>query len=93
LGISTEVSLLDDVTMLTSAMVNNAVVHSGRRQRDEILVSASVSEGVLRVEVSDHEDGLETLEPRSLKPPSGLSFHVWFEIDVVSRESLYCAPA
>jgi anti-sigma regulatory factor (Ser/Thr protein kinase) len=106
---SMETSLLDDLTLLTSEIVTNAVQHSRRPHGDDIHVSADVSEGVLRVEVTDHGEGLDPLEPRSLKPPSGLgylhflsdrwssrrddSFHVWFEIDVVTRSVLYRAPA
>ena len=106
---STELSLLDDVTMLTSEIVSNAVLHSGRPDGDEILVEARVSERVFRVEVTDNGRGVETLEPLSREPPSGLgyvhllsdrwssrqgdSFHVWFEIDVVPHTVLHRAPA
>ena len=102
---SMERALLDDVTVLTSEVVSNAVRHSGRPDGDPLAVDAPVNDGVLRVEVVDQGAGLHNLEARSIDPPSGLgylqllsdrwssrvgsSFHVWFEIDVVSRE-LFC---
>lgn len=104
-----ERSLLDDITVLTSEMVTNAVVHSGRPPGDELSVTARVADGVLRVEVKDMGQGRHNLEARSVEPPSGLgylqlmsdrwsswiddAFHVWFEIDVVTRPMLYRAAA
>jgi anti-sigma regulatory factor (Ser/Thr protein kinase) len=106
---SMERSLLDDVTVLTSEMVTNAVVHSGRPSGDELTVTARVADGTLRVEVTDMGQGMHNLAARSVEPPSGLgylqlmsdrwsswiddAFHVWFEIDVVARPLLYRAPA
>ena len=104
---SMERSLLDDVTVLTSEVVTNAVQHSGRPQGDPLTVDATVTDDVLRVEVTDKGHGVAELEPRSMSPPSGLgymqilsdrwssrangSFLVWFEIDVVTRRVLYRA--
>jgi hypothetical protein len=101
--------LLDDVMVATSEIVTNAVQHSGRPDGDPLTVQASVTEGVFRVEVTDRGVGVHGLEARSIDPPSGLgyvqlvsdrwsssvgeSFHVWFEIDVVSRPVLYRATA
>jgi anti-sigma regulatory factor (Ser/Thr protein kinase) len=98
-------ALLDDVTVLTSEVVSNAVRHSGRPDGDPVTVNAAINEGIFRVEVVDQGAGLHNLEARSIDPPSGLgylqllsdrwssrianSFHVWFEIDVVSR-NLFC---
>jgi anti-sigma regulatory factor (Ser/Thr protein kinase) len=104
-----ERSLLDDLTLLTSEVVTNAVQHSGRPDGDPLSVNTTVLDGVLRVEVTDQGSGKADLEPGSIDPPSGLgylqllsdrwssevsnSFLVWFEIDVVSRVMLYRVPA
>lgn len=102
---SIERSLLDDVTLLASEMVTNAVQHSGRPDGDLLTFESSVVDGVLRVEITDEGRGVPRLEPRAIAPPSGLgyleilsdrwsshlnhSFHVWFEIDVASRMTVY----
>ncbi len=102
---SVERSLLDDVTLPASEVVTNAVQHSGCPQGDPLDVQATVLDGVLRLEVTDRGTGVDMLAPRSIDPPSGLgfleilsdrwssqvngSFHVWFEIDVVSRSMLH----
>jgi anti-sigma regulatory factor (Ser/Thr protein kinase) len=104
---SMERSLLDDLTLLASEVVTNAVQHSGRPQGDPLDVETTVIDGVLRMEVTDRGDGVDGLEARSIDPPSGLgyveilsdrwssrvndSFHVWFEIDVVSRSMFHRA--
>jgi anti-sigma regulatory factor (Ser/Thr protein kinase) len=106
---SMERSLLDDVTLLASEVVTNAVRHSGRPEGDPLTIKSTVADGVLRLEVSDKGDGVHDLRPRSLDPPSGLgfverlsdrwssgasvAFRVWFEIDVVTRNTLYRATA
>jgi anti-sigma regulatory factor (Ser/Thr protein kinase) len=106
---SMERSLLDDLTLLASEVVTNAVQHSGRPNGDPLDVQTTVIDGVLRLEVTDRGVGVHELEARSLKPPSGLgyveilsdrwssrangSFQVWLEIDVVSREMTYRAAA
>jgi anti-sigma regulatory factor (Ser/Thr protein kinase) len=97
-------SLLDDVKVMASEMTSNAIRHSGRPDGDPLSISASVTDGVLHVEVGDQGHGVATLKPRSLDPPSGLgyleilsdrwssrqntSFCVWFEIDVTSQTLL-----
>lgn len=102
---SMERSLLDDVTLLSSEVVTNAVQHSGRPDGDPLTFESSVIDGVLRVEVTDEGRGVLHLQPRAINPPSGLgyveilsdrwsshvngSFHVWFEIDVTSRSMLW----
>ena len=104
-GDSMERSLLDDLTLLASEVVTNAVQHSGCPQGDLLDVQTTVLDGVLRLEVTDRGTGTHMLAPRSVDPPSGLSyleilsdrwssraddsFHVWFEIDVVNRTMLY----
>lgn len=97
---SMERSLLDDVRLLTSEVVSNAVQHSGRPAGDPFTLETSVIDDVLRVEVTDGGKGKLLLTPRTINPPSGLAlvemmsdrwssrqnktFHVWFEIDVTS---------
>ena len=104
-----ERSLLDDVRILTSEIVTNAVQHSGRPVGDPLTIQTSVVDDVLRVEVSDRGNGVLELTPRMTKPPSGLglvqllsdrwsshqndAFHVWFEIDVSSNAMLHRRPA
>ena len=94
-------ALLDDVKVMASEAVTNSVIHSGRPDGDPISFSSDVADGVLRVEVGDEGRGVASLSARSLDPPSGLgyldllsdrwssrqdgTFHVWFEIDVVSH--------
>ena len=106
---SMERSLLDDLTLLASEVVTNAVQHSGCPQGDPLDVQTTVLDGVLRLEVTDRGAGMGTLAPRAIDPPSGLgylqilsdrwssrvngSFRVWFEIDVVSRTMLYRTAA
>ncbi len=93
-----EASLLDDLRLLTSEIVTNAVQHSGCPQGDPITVDTALGKDVMRIEVLDQGDGVGSLRPRSSSPPSGLgyvnvlsdrwasvivnSFQVWFEIDV-----------
>ena len=94
-------SLLDDIKIMASELVTNAVVHSGCPKGDPLSVSSTVANGIVHVEVVDQGLGIALLEPRSLMPPSvlgyleilsdrwsshqGNSFHVWFEIDVTSQ--------
>jgi anti-sigma regulatory factor (Ser/Thr protein kinase) len=101
---SMERSLLDDVRLLTSEVVSNAVQHSGRPTGDPLTLETSVVHDVLRVEVTDGGKGALQLTPRTSNPPSGLglvqmlsdrwsshqndTFHVWFEIDVTSSTPL-----
>lgn len=97
-------SLLDDIKVMASEAITNAVVHSGRPNGDPISVSSSVRDGVLRVEIADQGRGVPDLRARSVDPPSGLgfleilsdrwsgeqgeTFNVWFEIDIISRPTL-----
>jgi anti-sigma regulatory factor (Ser/Thr protein kinase) len=95
---SIDEALLDDLRILSSELVTNAVQHSGRPEGDPIEVTTTVGQTLIRVEVTDSGNGIEPLQPRSTNPPSGLgyvallsdrwsssithSFRVWFEIDV-----------
>jgi anti-sigma regulatory factor (Ser/Thr protein kinase) len=99
-----EETLLDELRLLSSEIVTNAVVHSGRPDGDPIELTTTLTPSVIRVEVRDLGVGVDPLEPRSSHPPSGLgyvdllsdrwsstfdaAFHVWFEIDVESNAQL-----
>ena len=90
--------LLDDVKLMASELVTNAVRHSGCAEGDPISLRATVLNGVLRVALGDNGSTTDRVEPRSAQPPSGLGviqtlsdrwashrnglFTVWFEIDV-----------
>jgi anti-sigma regulatory factor (Ser/Thr protein kinase) len=94
-----EASLLDDLRILSTEVVSNAVRHSGRPTGDPIDVVTTFGPSSVRVEVVDQGEGVTPLTPRSTSPPSGLhllelisdrwsssrgSFHVWFEIDTLT---------
>jgi anti-sigma regulatory factor (Ser/Thr protein kinase) len=89
-------ALLDDLRILSTEVVTNAVMHSGRPTGDPIDVVTTFAPTSVRVEVIDQGEGVERLVARADSPPSGLrlfellshrwsssigSFHVWFEID------------
>jgi anti-sigma regulatory factor (Ser/Thr protein kinase) len=92
-----EPSLLDDLKLVTSELVTNSVLHSGRPDKS-IRLDLTLSDGVLKIEVVDCGKGCDVLVPRSTWPPSGLavvsriadrwsyqkshSFHVRCEFDV-----------
>jgi two-component sensor histidine kinase len=97
-GATLDRPLLDEVKMMASELVGNALVHSGRPMGDPLTLSIKITDDVLRLEVIDQGPGVEHLTPRQTFPASGLqcvdllsdrwggkhenSFHVWFEIDV-----------
>jgi len=99
-----ERSLLDDIELMASELVTNAVQHSGCAEGDPLSLDASVVDGILRVALGDEGSTIDHVEPRSKNPPSGLGilwllsdrwssnsdglFTVWFEIDVTSRITL-----
>lgn len=90
-------ALLDDVRLLTSELVTNAVAHSGRPEGDPITVTLEIRPTAVHVDVGDGGRA-GPLVPRSTHPPSGLGLvdalsdrwasrdddghHVWFEIDI-----------
>lgn len=90
-----EAGLLDDVRLVSSELVSNAVLHSGRQHGDPIEYRFNILPGKLRVQVLDQGTGAPHLKPRA--PQSGLgmvekisdrwssdtdgSFNVWVEID------------
>jgi hypothetical protein len=100
-----EEGVLDDLRLLTSELVSNAVTHSRRGEGDPITVTFTLASERIRVEVVDRGEGVVELRPRSIAPPSGLqfvelisdrwsslisnSFHVWFEIDVTENHLLH----
>jgi len=99
-----ERSLLDDVKLMASELVTNAVQHSGCVEGEPLSLCANVAHGVLRVSLDDEGSSTHRVEPRSTSPPSGLGlvrllsdrwsssrdehFTVWFEIDVTVRTPL-----
>jgi histidine kinase-like protein len=96
--------LLDDIKLMTSELVTNAVQHSGCPDGDPLLLRATVIDGVLRVAIGDGGWTTDSVEARSTYPPSGLGvvrllsdrwssyrdghFTVWFEINVTTRTRL-----
>jgi hypothetical protein len=90
-----EASLLDDLRLVSSELVANAVRHSGCPEGDPIEFQFSILPGKVRIQVIDGGEGAENLEARASN--SGLrlvealsdrwassaenSFNVWLEID------------
>ena len=90
-----EASLLDDLRLVSSELVANAVRHSGRPEGDPIEFQFNILPGKVRIQVIDQGDRAEHLEARASN--SGLhlvdkmsdrwasslgnAFHVWLEID------------
>jgi hypothetical protein len=64
-----ERALLDDVKLMTSELVTNAVQHSGCPQGDPLSLRATVVDGVLRVALGDQGTTTDHIEPRSTTPP------------------------
>src|SRR3954447_5377964 len=103
-GATLDRPLLDEVKMMASELVGNALVHSGRPVEDPLTLSIKITDDVLRLEVIDQGRGVEHLTPRQTFPASGPqcvdllsdrwgskhenSFHVWFEIDVASGTTI-----
>ncbi len=69
-----EESVFDDLCVLTSELVTNAVQHSGRPRRDPIAITVSPGPDVLRVDVTDGGACTRPLRVRSFEPPSGLRY-------------------
>jgi anti-sigma regulatory factor (Ser/Thr protein kinase) len=96
--------LLDDLKLMASELLTNAVQHSGCPEGAPLTLRATVVDDVLRVAVGDEGTTADQIEPRSTNPPSGLGvvrllsdrwssyrdghFTVWFEIDVTTRKTL-----
>jgi two-component sensor histidine kinase len=92
-----EPELYDDVSIVTSELVSNAVLHSGKAEGDPITVTTSLAANVFRIEVIDWADVIPVLRPVHERR-SGLSyvaivsdrwagstttpFSVWAEFDV-----------
>ncbi len=57
--------LLEDVRLLTTELITNALRHAGMTPDDEIGVKAEVSEGTVRIEVRDpgRDGDVEVREP------------------------------
>jgi len=92
-----EQGLYDDLRIVTSELVSNAVLHSGKSDGDPITVDTTLSANVFRIEVTDHADVVPVLRAAHERR-SGLAFvailcdrwagstttpfSVWAEIDV-----------
>ena len=68
-----EPSLLDDLRIVSSELVSNAVEHSGRTLGDPITVKTGLKSNVLRVEVVDYGERVVTLKAQPSER-SGLGF-------------------
>ena len=69
-----EESVFDDLCVLTSELVTNAVQHSGRPPRDPIAITVTPGPDILRVDVTDGGACTTPLRARSFEPPSGLQY-------------------
>ncbi len=69
-GVSEIAPVLDDVKLLATELVNNAVLHSGCSADDELRVNAQLAPG--SVTISVHDPGLADPGPR-LRVPEGSS--------------------
>jgi hypothetical protein len=92
-----EQDLFDDLRIITSELVSNAVRHSGKEEGDPITVHTTLAANVFRIEVVDYADVVAVLGPVHERR-SGLAlvaivcdrwagstttpFSVWAEIDV-----------
>jgi anti-sigma regulatory factor (Ser/Thr protein kinase) len=92
-----EETLLDDLRLLSSEIVTNAVQHSGCPQGERLRIEVTTARDLIRVDVIDGGKRTKPVRARSQTPPSGLqyvellsdrwssgptaSFRVWFEID------------
>src|SRR3954452_19971814 len=73
-GATLDRPLLDEVKMMASELVGNALLHSGRPDGDPVTLSIKIAGDVLRLEVVDQGPGVEQLTPRQTSPASGLQF-------------------
>lgn len=92
-----ERELFDDLCIVTSELVSNAVLHSGKAEGDPITVTTTLAANVFRIEVIDRAEVIPVLRPAHERR-SGLAyvgilsdrwagstttpFSVWAEIDV-----------
>jgi len=65
-------SLLDDLVLVSSELVSNAVQHSGRPKGDPINYRLTIFPKTILVEVADRGVGTDQLRPTTGTPPSGL---------------------
>lgn len=65
---------IEDLRLLTSEVVTNALRHAGLRSGDSIAVAVDVSAERVRVEVADHGPGFD---PTSLAEPSPETVGGW----------------
>ena len=67
-----QASLLDDLILVSSELVSNAVQHSGRPKGDPIDYRLTIFPGTILVEVADRGVGTGQLRAITGAPPSGL---------------------
>ena len=65
-------SLLDDLVLVSSELVSNAVQHSGRPKGDPIEYRLTIFPETILVEVADRGVGTDQLRPTTGTPSSGL---------------------
>jgi anti-sigma regulatory factor (Ser/Thr protein kinase) len=58
-----ERGLFDDLCIVTSELVSNAVIHSGKAEGDPITVNTTLAANVFRIEVIDYADVIPVLRP------------------------------
>ena len=68
-----EPELLDDLCIVTSELVSNAVLHSGKAEGDPITVTTTLAANVFRIEVIDWADVIPVLRPTHERR-SGLAY-------------------
>jgi anti-sigma regulatory factor (Ser/Thr protein kinase) len=76
LGAAWPSPLVDDVRLLVSEVVSNAIVHGGKHGEEHIDVTVQELSDRVRVEVTDVGDGFDpdSIEPESHDSGFGLSF-------------------
>ncbi len=75
--------VLEDLRLLTSEVVTNALRHSGMRPGESLLVAVEISADRVRVEVVDHGPGFDL---RALEAPSAEGVGGWglFLVDKIA---------
>ncbi|GIH73512.1 ATP-binding protein [Sphaerimonospora thailandensis] len=79
---------VDDVTLVTSELVTNAIKHSGCQAGDFIRFTLVASDGVVRVEV--HDPGSAPAEPRLRLDPDAEDGRGLLIVDEISTEWGIC---
>jgi anti-sigma regulatory factor (Ser/Thr protein kinase) len=66
--------VLEDLRLMTSEIVTNALRHSGMRPGDSFSVAIEILPQRVRVEVADHGPGFD---PRAVEPPAAEGVGGW----------------